>query len=227
MNRSGGKLQHLLLLILRVTEGSAQSGKSEGKSAWLSISMARNFLGLFGLTTIVNGLGLGFTGGMNLAVKGSGTAVVNGIYVPKSPTQIPVGFARLVVPWLARRNKMTRTSQRNFHKYLMHRYTFERTCDEMGWDSPKMWKQLSNQVSPWWKHSENESYIYYNKGDGQVMNQFLMEWFLIAWLTITSFIPYHICVLIAYVLFLSIWLVSVVDRWSEWSWRLCCPGSIR
>jgi hypothetical protein len=31
-----------------------------------------------------------------------------------------------------------------------------------------MWKQLSNEVSPWWKHSDNESYIYYNRGDGQV-----------------------------------------------------------
>ena len=56
--------------------------------------MARNLLGLFGLTTIVNGLGLSTGGSMNLAVKGSGTAVVNGIYLPKSPTQIPVGFAR-------------------------------------------------------------------------------------------------------------------------------------
>jgi hypothetical protein len=44
----------------------------------------------------------------------------------------------------------------------------DRTCDEMGWDSQKMWKQLSNEVSPWWKHSDNESYIYYNRGDGQV-----------------------------------------------------------
>jgi hypothetical protein len=29
-----------------------------------------------------------------------------------------------------------------------------------------MWQQLSNQVTPWWE-LENESYIYFNKGDGK------------------------------------------------------------
>jgi len=44
---------------------------------------------------------------------------------------------------------------------------FVKTCDDMGWNPESMWLQLSNQVSPWWKHTDNESYIYYNKGDGQ------------------------------------------------------------
>jgi hypothetical protein len=59
---------------------------------------------------------------------------------------------------------MTRQPFSYFLKYFFS----DRTCDEMGWESLKMWKQLSNQVSPWWKHAENESYIYYNKGDGKV-----------------------------------------------------------
>lgn len=29
-----------------------------------------------------------------------------------------------------------------------------------------MWRRLSDQVTPWWE-AENESYIYYNRGDGQ------------------------------------------------------------
>jgi hypothetical protein len=32
---------------------------------------------------------------MNLTVKGAGSGIVNGIYVAKAPTQIPVGFSRL------------------------------------------------------------------------------------------------------------------------------------
>ena len=56
--------------------------------------MARILLSLFGLTTISNGLGLSTAASMNLAVRGSGVAVVNGIYLPKCPTQVPVGFTR-------------------------------------------------------------------------------------------------------------------------------------
>lgn len=38
-----------------------------------------------------------------------------------------------------------------------------------------MWLKLSNQVSPWWKHKDNDSYIYYNKGDGQVKATFYLD----------------------------------------------------
>mmetsp|Transcript_97 Transcript_97/g.111 ORF Transcript_97/g.111 Transcript_97/m.111 type:complete len:160 (+) Transcript_97:98-577(+) len=44
---------------------------------------------------------------------------------------------------------------------------FAKTCEEMSWNSQEMWLKLSNQVSPWWKHKDNESYIYYNQNDGQ------------------------------------------------------------
>lgn len=43
---------------------------------------------------------------------------------------------------------------------------FSLTCAENAWDSEEMWKQLSNQKTPWYE-AENGSYIYWNKGDGQ------------------------------------------------------------
>merc|ERR1719498_1358470 len=43
---------------------------------------------------------------------------------------------------------------------------FSLTCAEMGWDTEKMWLQLSNQKSPWYE-AENGSYIYWNQNDGQ------------------------------------------------------------
>ena len=122
--------------------------------------MSRSLLGLLGLSTVAT------VASMNLVVKGAGSAVVNGLYLARPPAQIPVGFAR----WHLRNNVslqfMLNSSIDDVWKLLM---LPRRTCDEMVWDSPKMWKQLSNQVSPWWKHSDNESYIYYNKGDGQVI----------------------------------------------------------
>lgn len=43
---------------------------------------------------------------------------------------------------------------------------FARTCNEMGWDTKKMWLQLSDQLRPWYE-KDNEAYIYWNKGDGK------------------------------------------------------------
>eukprot|EP00873_Tetraselmis_striata_P013834 jgi/Tetstr1/434098/TSEL_023242.t1 len=41
----------------------------------------------------------------------------------------------------------------------------------MGWPTAKMWDQLSERplgdTARWWWESENESYIYYNRGDNQ------------------------------------------------------------
>mmetsp|Transcript_946 Transcript_946/g.1365 ORF Transcript_946/g.1365 Transcript_946/m.1365 type:complete len:129 (+) Transcript_946:380-766(+) len=44
---------------------------------------------------------------------------------------------------------------------------FDRTCRAMNWDTEQMWKQLSDQSKPWYE-SENESYIYWNRGDGKL-----------------------------------------------------------
>jgi hypothetical protein len=41
------------------------------------------------------GLSSAAAAGMDLIVKGAGSGIVNGIYVAKAPTQIPVGFSRL------------------------------------------------------------------------------------------------------------------------------------
>eukprot|EP01063_Lacrimia_lanifica_P035781 TRINITY_DN6909_c0_g4_i1.p1 TRINITY_DN6909_c0_g4~~TRINITY_DN6909_c0_g4_i1.p1 ORF type:complete len:124 (+),score=20.28 TRINITY_DN6909_c0_g4_i1:139-510(+) len=43
---------------------------------------------------------------------------------------------------------------------------FGRTCRQMGWDTPQMWAQLSDGRRPWFE-AENESYIYWNRGDGK------------------------------------------------------------
>ena len=43
---------------------------------------------------------------------------------------------------------------------------FDRTCRQMNWDTEQMWKQLSDQSRPWYE-AENESYIYWNRGDGK------------------------------------------------------------
>lgn len=43
----------------------------------------------------VAGLSTAAAAGMNLIVKGAGSGIVNGIYLAKAPTQIPVGFSRL------------------------------------------------------------------------------------------------------------------------------------
>lgn len=43
---------------------------------------------------------------------------------------------------------------------------FDRTCRVMNWDTDSMWKQLSDRQRPWYE-AENESYIYWNRGDGK------------------------------------------------------------
>jgi hypothetical protein len=40
------------------------------------------------------------------------------------------------------------------------------TCRKMGWDTDKMWKQLSDLKTPWFE-APNGSYIYWNRSDGQ------------------------------------------------------------
>ena len=43
---------------------------------------------------------------------------------------------------------------------------FASVCENQGWGTKDMWKKL-NGDSIWFKHSQNESYIYWNKGDGK------------------------------------------------------------
>ena len=43
---------------------------------------------------------------------------------------------------------------------------FARTCLEMSWPALATWRQLSDGKRPWFE-AENESYIYFNRGDGQ------------------------------------------------------------
>ena len=44
---------------------------------------------------------------------------------------------------------------------------FIRTCEQMGWDSDAMWRDLYDSDTPYYLHRENDSYIYRNKGDGR------------------------------------------------------------
>lgn len=44
---------------------------------------------------------------------------------------------------------------------------FRKVCEEQKWQTEKMWAQLNGAVNPWFKHAENDSYIYYNKADGK------------------------------------------------------------
>lgn len=73
---------------------------------------------------------------ISLHVTRAGAAMVNGIYAPKSPTELPVGFVK--------------------------------TCDEMGWESKRMWERLAvpKENKTWWL-KDDDSYIYYNFGDGR------------------------------------------------------------
>mmetsp|Transcript_30956 Transcript_30956/g.40517 ORF Transcript_30956/g.40517 Transcript_30956/m.40517 type:complete len:148 (-) Transcript_30956:121-564(-) len=43
---------------------------------------------------------------------------------------------------------------------------FARTCRKMGWTPSEMWRKLSDQKRPWFE-AENESYMYWNRGDGK------------------------------------------------------------
>jgi hypothetical protein len=110
----------------------------------------------------------------NLIVKDAGSRVVNGNYIAKDPKVLPKGFIKYEpfisiicdhLIWIFLFNLEYFT---NHSLYVFRDNCIYRTCDDMGWNSESMWLQLSNQVSPWWKHTDNESYIYYNKGDGQV-----------------------------------------------------------
>ena len=75
---------------------------------------------------------------IQLTVTDSIQSDVNGIYYPQSPSNIPKGFTKV--------------------------------CSAMNWDTQSMWTKL-NGIDPnaniWFAHSENDSYIYYNKGDGK------------------------------------------------------------
>ncbi len=43
---------------------------------------------------------------------------------------------------------------------------FDRTCQTNNWDAEQTWRHLSDERMPWFE-SDNESYIYWNKGDGK------------------------------------------------------------
>jgi hypothetical protein len=43
---------------------------------------------------------------------------------------------------------------------------FDVTCKQMGWNTKKMWLQLSDQRTSWFE-APNGSYIYWNQGDGK------------------------------------------------------------
>lgn len=75
---------------------------------------------------------------IRLTVTGSAQSDVNGDYYPQNPAKIPKGFADV--------------------------------CGVMDWDTQSMWTKL-NGIDPstniWFAHTENDSYIYHNKGDGK------------------------------------------------------------
>jgi len=73
-----------------------------------------------------------------LLVSGAGAAVLNGLYRPRPATEVPAGFAK--------------------------------TCDNMHWDPSAMWHQLARpkeRNKAWWLKEDDDSYMYYNFGDGQ------------------------------------------------------------
>eukprot|EP00816_Leptocylindrus_hargravesii_P004454 CAMPEP_0196815694 /NCGR_PEP_ID=MMETSP1362-20130617/51281_1 /TAXON_ID=163516 /ORGANISM="Leptocylindrus danicus, Strain CCMP1856" /LENGTH=121 /DNA_ID=CAMNT_0042192743 /DNA_START=170 /DNA_END=535 /DNA_ORIENTATION=+ len=41
---------------------------------------------------------------------------------------------------------------------------FDRTCQKARWNTQGMWDQLSDGTSPWFE-ADNESYIYWNRGN--------------------------------------------------------------
>lgn len=43
---------------------------------------------------------------------------------------------------------------------------FAKVCRDRSWDSQQMWRQLSDQQTPWFE-AANGAYIYWNRGDGQ------------------------------------------------------------
>merc|ERR1712127_389595 len=75
---------------------------------------------------------------IKLNVMNSEVPEVNGDYFPKNPKEVPSGFASV--------------------------------CQKQGWDTQRMWAKL-NGLDPitdsWFSHTENESYIYWNRNDGK------------------------------------------------------------
>ena len=76
---------------------------------------------------------------LRLNVLGSSVQAVNGDYIPQdSSSTIPS--------------------------------VFRKVCEQQLWDTGKMWRQL-NGIDPakdiWFSHSENDSYMYFNKSDGK------------------------------------------------------------
>jgi hypothetical protein len=72
----------------------------------------------------------------HLTVLGSNILEVNGNYLPKTPLEIPSGFAKV--------------------------------CDHQGWNTNDMWSKLNGldlAKDIWFAHSDNASYIYWNKND--------------------------------------------------------------
>ena len=43
---------------------------------------------------------------------------------------------------------------------------FDAVCRQQGWDTGEMWKKLNGRRD-WYKHEDNESYIYYNCSDNK------------------------------------------------------------
>ena len=72
---------------------------------------------------------------VKISVMGSNNADVNGEYIPKDPADLPAGF--------------------------------DKVCKQQSWNTLQMWKQLNGQSSAdtWFAHTQNESYIYWNKSD--------------------------------------------------------------
>lgn len=98
--------------------------------------MARRFFGLFTLSSVAS---------MNLAVKGAGSTVVNGLYLARPPTQIPVGFSRWHSECSAQiiiNNDNNRMWWHYCRRCSHAPPTYDgsqRTCDEMGWESHNSW----------------------------------------------------------------------------------------
>ena len=44
---------------------------------------------------------------------------------------------------------------------------FKSTCEAMNWDTQRTWNQLSSRKRHWFLSEENDSYVYWNKGDGK------------------------------------------------------------
>jgi hypothetical protein len=86
-----------------------------------------------------------------LEVKGAGSSEVNGIFAPRDPTQVPIGFRRymrafvdacagVLASWAGQTARPEACACMSVCVCLF------RTCEEMRWPTESMWKRLSNQV---------------------------------------------------------------------------------